>query len=292
MRRIIAIALLLTVWGITSSLQAGLFDDRYPSARATAMGGAGVAVANDVWAAYYNPAGLSRVQNPQVATSYLRLFNVSFLSNFFGSAVYPLGEKWGTVSATMQYFGVDYKNANLSGEYTLAISHGFYLLKDIHSSLAVGYSLKGYHWKLGESLEWGDLGSATTLGVDVGLMASLYSRTTIGVYLLNVNTPQIGAYTKHDLPQRVVVGFAYQPYDGVTTTLDLNRVIGVGKMQVWGGAEFKVIRNLFLRFGATTQPSRFSAGAGIQVAQFRLDYGMITHSELGETHQMGIVIEF
>lgn len=273
-------------------VHAGLFEDRYPGARYTAMGGAGAAVANDVWAAYYNPAGLSRVQSPVVGTSYLRLFNVSFLRNFFGAAAYPLPEKYGSVSVSFQYFGVNYQGTNISGEYTLALSHGFYLLRDIHSSLAFGYSLKIYNWSLGESLEFGDLGSASTFGLDVGLLASVYSRTYLGVYLLNVNNPQIGAFTKHDLPQRVVVGLAYQPYDGVTTSLDLNRTIGVGDMQLWGGAEFNVFRNLSLRFGGTTNPNRMSAGVGLHFAQFRLDYALLTHSELGETHQMGFAVEF
>ena len=285
-----ATLLCLISWQISSP--AGLFDDRFPSARATAMGGSGAAVANDVWAAYYNPAGLPQVDRITVGTSYLRLFNVSFFSNFFGSVVYPLPGKYGTTSIAFQYFGVNYKEKNLSGEYTLSFSHGIYLLKDIHSSLALGYSLKAYHWSLGESLEWGDLGSATTFGIDVGLLASVYTRTFLGVYLLNINSPQIGAYSKHDLPQRIVVGISYQPYDGVTTSLDLNRQIGVGGTQLWGGAEFQVISNLALRFGATTDPNRFSAGLGLMFSQFVLDYALLTHSELGETHQIGLIIKF
>ena len=86
---------------------AGLFDDRFPSARATAMGGSGVAVANDLWAAYYNPAGLPQLEQISIGTSYLRLFNVSFLSNFFGVVNYPFPGKYGTASVTFQYFGVD-----------------------------------------------------------------------------------------------------------------------------------------------------------------------------------------
>jgi hypothetical protein len=256
------------------------------------MGGSGVAVANDVWASYYNPAGLAQLDRISVGTSYLRLFNVSFLSNFFGAVNYPLPGKYGSASFNFQYFGVNYKDENLSGEYTLSFSHGFYLLKDIHSSLSFGYSLKAYHWSLGESLEWGDLGSATTLGIDVGLLASIYTRTFLGVYLLNINNPQIGAYSQHDLPQRVVVGLSYQPYDGVTTSLDFNRTIGRGEMQLWGGAEFNIFSSLDLRFGATTNPNRLSAGLGLYIAQFRVDYALLTHSELGETHQFGFIIEF
>ena len=271
---------------------AGLFDDRFPDPKVTAMGGAGTAVNNDVWASYYNPANLGSIDRVQIGTSYLRLFNLSFFKNFFGAAAYPLPKKYGTASFSVQYFGVEYEGENLNGEYTFALSHGFYLLKDIHSSLAAGYSLKAYYWDLGESLQFGDLGSATTLGIDVGLQASIYSRTFLGVYFLNINSPQVGEITKHDLPQRIVVGLAYQPYDGVTTSLDFNRLMGAEDMQLLGGAEFNVFRYLFLRFGGTTNPNRFSAGLGIQYAQFKIDYALMTHNELGETHQFGLIVDF
>jgi len=287
---------LILVVLLTFHLFAGLFDDRFPDPKVTAMGGAGTAVTNDVWAAYYNPANLGSIDGVQIGTSYLRLFNLSFFKNFFGAIAYPLPEKYGAVSLSAQYFGVDYtykeKSYNLNGEYTFALSHGFHLLKDIHSSLAAGYSIKAYHWTLGESKEFGDLGSATIMGVDVGLQASIYSRTYLGVYFLNINAPQVGAVTKHDLPQRIVIGIAYQPYDGVTTSLDFNRLIGADDMQLLGGAEFNVFRYLFLRFGGTTNPNRFSAGMGIQYVQFQIDYALMTHNELGETHQFGLIVSF
>lgn len=292
MKKFIIIKMVFLIWLLSIPAKAGLFDDRYPSPKATAMGGSGTAINGDVWAAYYNPANLGEIDNIQIGTSYLRLFNLSFFKNFFGGAVYPLPRKYGSISASVQYFGVDYEEKNLSGEYTFALSHGFYLLKDIHSSLAAGYSIKAYHWDLGESLQFGDLGSATTLGIDVGLQASVYSRTYLGVYFLNINAPQVGEITKHDLPQRTVVGISYQPYDGVTTSLDFNRLIGAEDMQLLGGAEFNVFRYLFLRFGGTTNPNRFSAGLGIQYAQFNIDYALMTHNELGETHQFGLIVSF
>jgi hypothetical protein len=286
------VMLLLAVATLPLQVYGGLFDDRFPSARIAGMGGAGVAAENTVWAAYYNPAGLSRLQNPQLGASYIRLYNMKFFKNFFGAAAYPLPKRYGTLSVNFQYFGVDYEGENLSGEYTFAVSHGFYLLKDINSSLAFGYSLKGYHWNLGTSVEGAELGSTSTFGIDVGLQASVYSRTYIGVYVLNINSPQVGQFTKYDLPRRVVAGIAYQPYDGVTTSLDFNHLIGYRETEVWGGAEFNVFKYIFLRFGGTTNPNRFSAGVGLRVSNLMIDYGMRTHSELGETHSMGLMYSF
>ncbi len=274
------------------NLFAGLFDDRFPSPKISAMGGSGVAIGSGVWASYYNPAALSQLSNIQVGSAYVRPFNLTFFNNFFGAGAYPLPKKYGTLSLSFQYFGVDYEGQNLSGEYTFALSHGFYLLNDINSSLAFGYSLKGYYWTLGTSVEGVNLGSSTTVGIDVGFQASVYSRTFVGVYFLNINAPQVGDITKHDLPQRIVAGLAYQPYNGVTTTLDFNRSLDADETEVWGGAEFQMFDMLMLRFGGTTNPNRFTAGLGLNMNKFSIDYALRTHSELGETHTFGLVYGF
>ena len=80
MKRILVIFLLLFY---SSSAWSAAFDDRYPSVKATAMSNAYVAVANDVWAAYYNPAGLAQIDGIHTGFSYLRPYNMSFFKNFF-----------------------------------------------------------------------------------------------------------------------------------------------------------------------------------------------------------------
>lgn len=293
MKRFLQPMLILTLLlGMQLPVQGGLFDDRFPSPRVMGMGGAGAATGDNLWSAYYNPAGLSMLDQIQLGGAYQRLFNLTYFKNFFGGAAYPLPNNYGTVSLNVQYFGVDYEGENLSGEYTFALSHGFYLLKDIHSSLAFGYSIKGYSWDLGTSVGGVELGSASMLGIDVGFQATVYSRTFVGLYFLNLNAPQVGEIVKTDLPQRVVAGVAYQPYDGVTTSLDFNRLLGSDETEIWAGAEFLVFDRINLRFGGTTNPNRFTAGIGFEVQGFTIDYGMRTHSELGETHLVGWTYQF
>jgi hypothetical protein len=286
MKRILIILLALTV-----AAQAGLFDDRLPSARATGMSGSFVAIANDVWAGYYNPAGLAKLEQYQVGSSYQVPYNAPFFMNYFVSFTAPLSPHFGSVGLSFQDFGVKYNGNELSAEYTMALSHGFFLLKDVHSSLSAGYNLKAYHWKLGESVDGLNLGSATTFGIDVGFQATLYGRTHLGVYVLNLNAPSIGEYTKHDLPQRIVVGAAYQPYSDLTTSISMNKTVGMDT-QIEGGLEFRLLDMVNLRFGAGTDPNRFSAGLGIDYAGIQFDYALRTHPVLAETHQFGISYHF
>lgn len=270
---------------------AGVFDDRYPSVRATGMSNAYVAVANDVWAAYYNPAGLAQLENYEAGFTYQKPFNMSFFKNVFLSAAMPLPQKYGTMGVSFENFGVEYGGDWLSSEYTATLSHGFYLLNDIHSSLSFGYNLSYYYWKLAESVGGIDLGSAGTFGLSVGLQASLYTRTYIGVYVYNINTPKIGSETLHELPQRIVIGAAYRPFTGVTTSLTINRTVGY-ETQVEGGFEFYVIKYLNFRLGSSTQPNRFSAGFGLHYLGIQIDYAFRNHPVLAETHQFGIIYHF
>ena len=278
---------------------AGLFDDRYPSAQGLGMGGALVSITNDVWAGYYNPAGLAEFQNYQVATSYNLPFGYSFFNNYFLSAAMQLPDNFGAASISFQDFGINYLGNDMASEYTFAVSHGFYLMKDIHSSLSFGYNLKLYHWNLSESvgtwdsaigeyLEDGlELRSASTLGIDVGAQAYLYGRTFIGVYLMNMNAPTIGKYTKHDLPQRIVIGAAYKPQSGITSSLAFNKAVGYDT-QIEGGFDFQIDDYFSLRLGAATNPNRISGGFGINYDGIQFDYGLRTHPVLSETHVFNI----
>ena len=273
---------------ISNLFAGGAFDDRYPSARAIGMSNSFVAIANDVWAAYYNPAGLSHIDNYQTGISYQKPFNYSFLTSIFASAIMPISAEYGSVGVAVESFGVKYKGNTMNQEYVATLSHGFFLLNDIHTSLSIGYNLKYYHMDLGESIGGLDLGSGGTLGLDFGIQASIYKRTYLGMYIYNLNSPKLGVDTAHDLPRRVVIGAAYRPYSGLTTSISMNKSLGFDT-QIEGGFEFELLEMLDIRFGASTNPNRFTAGLGIEFESIQFDYGFRSHPILTETHTFGFM---
>ncbi len=282
---------LIITFLLAAGVQAGVFDARYPSARATAMSDAFVAVSNDVWAAYYNPAGLAQVHRYGIASAVQRPFNQPFLSNMFFGASLPVSDRYGTMSIAFENYGVTYQGESLSSEMTATFSHGFYLLNDMHSSLSFGYNLKYYYWNLGQSVGGLNLGSAGTVGVDVGMQASLYERTYVGVYVYNINAPSLGSESSHDMPQRLVLGVAYRPVTNLITSLAFDKTLGFD-MQIRGGVEYVPLRWLALRLGASTDPNRVSAGLGIMYKWIHLDYSFNNHPVLPETHKFGLSYEF
>ncbi len=289
MRQVILFIFLLTIF--SQDVKAGVFDSRYPSAKATGMGNAVVAVNTDVWAPYYNPAGLANLHNIQAASAVQRLFNQPFLQNAFFGASLPLPGKYGTIAVNFEFFGVKYNGSTLSRENTFTFSHGFYLMNDIHSSLSFGYNVRYYYWDLGESIENRKLGSAGTLGLDVGLQGTLYHRIYGGVFAYNVNAPTMGKYTKHDLPQRIVIGVAYRPISGVVTSVSLDKTVGFDT-QALSGIEFRPVSWLALRVGAGTTPNRVSAGIGLMFKGIVFDYSFQNHPVLPETHKIGLMYNF
>lgn len=283
----IKILILLSIF-ISNLFAGGAFDDRYPSARATGMSNSFVAIANDVWAAYYNPAGLANIDNYQSGLSYQTPFSYSFLTSVFASVVVPISAEYGAAGFAVESFGVKYKGNTLNQEYVATLSHGFFLLNDIHTSLSIGYNLKYYHMELGESIGGIDLGSGGTFGLDIGIQASIYKRTYLGMYIYNLNSPTLGVDTAQDLPRRIVIGVAYRPYTGLTTSLSMNKSLGFDT-QIEGGFEFELLEMLDIRFGSSTNPNRFTAGLGIEFEALQFDYAFRSHPILTETHTFGFM---
>lgn len=268
---------------------AQLFSWQYPSPRVTASGGAMTATIDDQWAAYYNPAGLSQLEKKSVGLSYFNLYNLSFLKAIFLSVAIPVNETIGSFSLSYSHFGVNYQNEDINSETSVMISYGRYIFKDFNSSLAFGMNARLYRWDLGSSLQFGDLGSANALAFDVGFQASLYRRTWFGAYLTNVNSPSFGKNTKYELPKKIVVGVAYKPYSGVTTSFDINKDFESLETQYWGGVEFVINQYFVLRTGTKINPNQFTFGFGIHYKNLKVDYALLTHPELNETHQFGVV---
>ncbi len=285
------VIILILIWLGLRSVQAGVFDARYPSARAAAMGDALVAMPDEFWAAYTNPAALASLSGWQVGSAVQRPFNQTFLQNAFFSAALPLSSTYGNLALSFEFFGVKYQGATLSRENTLTLSHGFYLMNDIHSALSLGYNIRYYYWDLGESVEGRKLGAAGALGLDIGLQANLYHRVFAGVYVYNINAPTLGKNVPYDLPQRIVVGAAYRPITEVVTTISFDKTLGFDT-QLQGGVEFWPVRWLALRVGATTNPNRFTAGLGLKIKGLKIDYSFQNHPVLPETHKIGIIYQF
>lgn len=264
------------------------FEDIEVSPRSRALGEAGAAAAFDTYAALHNPAALAWSADVAGAGSYLEPFSLPFTSQSTVAAALPLPGSAGGVGLAVRTFGVSWQGADLQDETTLSIAHGFRLLHDATSELAVGWSVSFYSLSFGTSVTGLDPGRASTIGVGLGALAVVRERTRVGFAIENANNPSIGDRDHQDLNHRVRAGVAYSPYAGVTTLVAMNADLG-SEFEYRGGVEFEVTNFLWLRAGVRTEPNTFTAGLGVQVRGIHLDYGFSSGGGvLDDSHHVGI----
>jgi hypothetical protein len=262
-----------------------------PVPAAQAVGGAYTAAASGAEAPYWNPAGLAYSTGTQGRFAYQNIWGVSFLTHMSAAGSTQLPKKYGGVAIVFQTLGTRDGGYTLAAENEISVSHGFLLQEDIHSSLAFGYTAKIIGYSLGESVAGlngtEDLGSAATLGLDVGATAQLWDRFRLAGSMKNINNPELGSGLKRQLPRIFSGGLAYAPYYGVRTTFDIERILS-GEAQFKGGIQAAVAKPFDLRFGVITNPNSFAGGFGLHWRELVVDYAFIYHPVLSPSHLIGI----
>jgi len=254
-------------------------------ARALAMGGAFVAVADDATAMLWNPSGLAQLEDTRLAGMSTDLFGLGITHQFIGAvttfANLGIGLGWERASIDGQI--VD-EGGVMGGAFT-------WVEQAIIGSLATnvldvamaGANVKYY-------LADNGLGDgATGFGFDLGLLVSLGDMFVIGVNAMDLAGSSIswdGGATDV-ISGLYKAGLAMKLADGrlvLATDVDFDGT-DLGNTHV--GAEFQVIDELALRGGVVLtdnfQDYYFTVGAGINVAGLYVDAAYILEETLGNT---------
>ena len=286
---------LIVLCGIASIATAQLISNpNLPTAGAQGMGGAYTAAARGSDAVMCNPSGLGMSLGTGGRFTYHQPYSASFLSHLSVSGFTSLPKKYGAVGIAIQNLSTRLGGETISGETEIAIAHGLLLQEDIHSALSVGYALKLISWSLGESVEGPsgsyDLGSATTVGIDIGATAKVWDRFFLASAFHNINHPQMGADLKRDLPRSMSAGVQYEPYFGVKTSFDIERRLDSGTIFKAGG-DLQVIKPFHIRVGVMTNPNIFTAGFGLFYRDIVVDYAFLYPPVLSPSHSFSVVFD-
>jgi len=319
-RNIIVIASLLI--GLSVSVVAstgGAFLDNGLGNRAIGMGMSQVAIANDGYSAYWNPAGLVHLPETEVNTMMSSVFGVvdqkfigyatklpdgrafsafyttSGVSGIVGSSYNSIT---GLVSATGQDFTYEASAIYLStaGSYTKLINWLFgsdVLLAD-YRELFIGASLKFISERLQER-------SASGMGVDFGLMTRLDTRMSLGIQLQNIVSPYMAWNTAEQpaehLPLIIKTGIGYQLNEKTLFGLDLDiRPSEENKYLLHYGVEHNLWQTpkagLIVRAGLDR--GKFAFGLGLNYQDFKGDYAYekAPADYMADTHRFSIGYRF
>lgn len=279
--------------------------------RATAMGDAFVAIANDVSALYWNPAGLTQFSENQVMFSHNQ-WVVDINHDFIG-AVYHLDES-NTFGVSLTSLSMD--EMKVTTEYAPFGTGEFFGFSDM--GIAISYSRKMTdQFSFGGTVRYIEetLDKLKMRGIMIDLGTYYWTglgSTRFAVTVTNFGNDLapdgevvlVGNRTKSDWqtfspPTMFRIGFALEPYEDeehkVTTSIQLNHPndnsenLSLGVEYVWN-------KMFFARGGykINVDEQNYSFGAGVNVpisiANVSVDYAFANFTKLGSAHRFSIIL--
>jgi hypothetical protein len=268
------------------------------NARSTAMGEAGVAVADDVNALTLNPAGLSQLKGQEVAF----MHHAYILDSSVEHIAYGLN-LGGNLGAAV---GLDYVNFGAIDKYSFNTATnqlektGSFTPNGYHLDAALGYAFGGLSVGLDAKLISETIfeTAASGFAADLGALWKSEGGLSLGAAVQNLGSQLNGS----SLPMGVRAGAAYRlglgdGKDGVTVAGDASVPSADTAASSFGaGLEYSARELYALRAGYKVAgnggASGFTLGAGLAYSVFRLDYAFSAVGALGNSNQLSVLAKF
>ena len=308
----------------TGAKYAGEFIAIGVGGRALALGGAYSALANDVTAAYWNPAGLSSLLYPQLSLMHDERFG-GLVNYDYGAVAIPVGAQTSLAFSAIR-LGVDNiadtRNAGVDADgnplppgqtqglagidpsrvvYYNSADWAFYLsyAKRASESFSYGANLKLIRREMG-------VGSATGIGFDIGGRYVVSEKFVVGANFQDITTTLVAWNTGRNelITPTLKLGSAYfvDALGGrFAPALDAdvrfegrksasNEHLGRVSFDFHSGLEFNYQNAIAVRTGYSDIGS-FTIGAGIHLPKFDIDYSFSKFNgddQLGNTHRISL----
>jgi len=267
MRKVFTLYLLL----ILNSL---IYPQYSPGARQISMANSDVGLSNDAFSLFNNPAGLAQLNWREVGIFYSPApFGLTELSN--GYVAYNEPFHFGSISIGGMTYGFD-----LYRESKVVLGYAYNYENILFAGVTINYhtySIQNY-------------GSTSAVYFNVGGLVYILDELRWGFVVTNLNRASI-ADIDDQIPMVLSTGFSYDILQNFSLNFALEKDISYNP-SVQFGIEYEIIEYISLRAGTSNDPSRFTAGLGINYSLISLDYAFFTHQDLGLTHQAGIILSF
>lgn len=259
-------------------------------ARPLAMGGAYVAISDDIYASYWNPSGLMQLKSKQIGSMYAKM---SFdRTNTFVSYAQPLNDKWSAAVSWLN-FGVNNIEERDNGGFLLgetADSESSIFIsaaRKINTLISVGANLKYLtHFLAGKN--------AKGYGADISALALLQNNICIGFIVQDIGS-QVTWNTesghKDTIPQNIRLGVSKKIMNNkLLTAFDIEKNQSQS-MKYHMGGEYLLNDKLCLRAGYND--GELAAGVGLSISKFRFDFGLNTDkTEESNAYRISILYSF
>lgn len=263
-------------------------------AKATAMGNAYVALANDLSAIYWNPSGLVQLTRPQINFSHTRWLSDIYYE-YVGLAI-PLSSRsvaaggimYLHMGSTLGYDDQDESTSFFTAyDAVVVLAFSSYLF----SNLSLGATLKGIQEKLENK-------TAQCLALDIGTCYQ-YRRLSLGLVVRNLGNSLRFNQKGSSLPAGFSAGAAVRTFDNLIMTTDIDFPASGGPA-LKQGVEYNLSGQMFLRTGyeykdigvegqGSTTPT---FGGGLRISDFEFDYAFSRYKLMGDIHTFSFVYRF
>jgi hypothetical protein len=261
-------------------------------ARPLGMGSAFTAIADNVDAPYWNPAGLSQIKNYEISAMQTKLstdadhYYISYVMPFLSGG---LGLSWiqigmGSITQTTSTTDAfnEVENLGIFSYYSNAyiLAYG----QNIMDNLSFGINAK-YLTSDMPGLVSIEGGSAYGYSVTPGLLYKPTKYLSIGFKIDEmVNYQKWGTDTEETVPSKYRLGLAYNTLIlnsyPLILSADLSQINKAGYVaEANGGAEL-TIGQIAFRLG--TSDNSLTAGAGFGAEHIRIDYAYVTQTALSK----------
>lgn len=310
------------------SKYAGEFMAIGVGARALGMGGAYVAVANDITSGYYNPAGLAKLNYPQISLMHAEQFG-NLVNYDYAAVAIPFGTdmSFGISAMRLAVDGIpDTRDALVIRNTTTPLFHITDPRAGINPELVKEFSDQDWAFYLtfakrhSEDFYYGanvkivkrDIAEYNAFGVgfDVGALYTPIENLFLGANLQDITTTLVAWSTGRNelISPTAKIGAAYMLdfFAGrITPALDFdirfenrrfasNFNVGPVSFDMHAGLEYN-FKNLFSIRGGYNDVKQFTLGAGIKLPKLNIDYSFARFNyskdeRLDDTHRISIIL--
>jgi fibronectin type 3 domain-containing protein len=262
-------------------------------ARGAALGRSYAALASDANALSWNPAGLGFLKRAEA--SYLRLDYLADTAYNYGALALPLRAGNGKIGlgAGIITLGAPSFDSTMGVAPPASFS-------DLAGILGFAYGTRRLSLGVDGKYLLRDVGGVKGTGwsFDAGVMARPGARWSLGLVGNHLGPPVRFGASKEPLPASLRLGAAWTfletPEHAVRATVDQAVVFSSLTYRAGGGLEYTFHELFALRGGFAGDHDRRdpTAGAGLNLDVFQVDYAYLPYGKIGTTHRLSAIVRF
>lgn len=244
-----------------------------PGAKDISLANSSSPVSDDVFSIFNNPAGLAETVKREFGIFYSPApFGFTEMANTFACYAEPFN--WGTAAAGFMSYGFSlYRETRITAGASYKYSE----------AVLLGSTLNMHNIKIER------YGSASAFYMDAGAIVYLTNDIRTGFFVHNLNNASFKNY-KDQIPVVLNTGVGVD-FENASLSVSAEKDTRY-KFSLSAGLAYFLTDNFTLRAGFGNEPNRYSGGIGIRYSFVTFDYAVFNHSELGLTHQFGILLDF